>query len=122
MSQAQRTERGSHARYRAVIYLSGANAGQLADAERRCREYAREFNWLVVKSVRDDTQRSSLRRLLSDLGRLGVQIIITGTLEMISRDQDTRDDVMAAIERSRCFVHPVCVPTRSGASAVTGGE
>lgn len=101
------------AQYRAVIYLSGANATQLDDAERRCREYAREFNWQVLKSVRDNGDRSNLLRLLSELDLLAVQIIVTGNLDMISPDQDTRDDVMAAIERSRCFVHPVCISWRA---------
>jgi hypothetical protein len=96
--------------YRVVIYLSGPDADELDAAESRCRAYAGEFNWHVIESMRDCGDRTGLKRLIPRLDSLQAQIILTGTLEMISPDQDTRDGLVAAIERSRCIVHPVCSP------------
>jgi hypothetical protein len=116
VTQAQiKDQRGR--KYRSVIYLSGPDAGQLDDAETRCRAYAREFRWTVLKCTRDPGDRSALRQLIPQLDRLNVQIIVTDTLDMISADQDTRDGLLAAIERSRCIVHPVRVPCRARAAA-----
>jgi hypothetical protein len=120
----QRTARAAEdtprAEYRAVIYLSGARRGLLDELERRCRSYANEFSWRIVKCIRDGGDRSGLRGLVAELNDLGVQIIITGTLDMISPDQDTRDGVLAAIERSRCIVHPVTSPCRAAAGTPSG--
>ncbi len=93
--------------YRVVIYLSGPDVRELDEAETRCRVYADEFDWHVIEAVRDCGDRSSLRKLIARLDNMRAQIIVTGTLEMISPDQDTRDGLLAAIERSRCIVHPV---------------
>jgi hypothetical protein len=110
---AKTSEQNAATSYRAVIYLSGGDPAQLDVAEKRCREYADEFNWHVLMSKRDNGDRSELRKLVPELTGLNIQIIVTGTLDMISADQDTRDGILAAIERSRCIVHPVCVPCRA---------
>jgi hypothetical protein len=99
--------------YRAVIYLSGASAELLDEAESQCRSHASEFNWQVLKTIRDSGDRSGLRGLISELSDLGVHIILTETLDMVSPDQDTQDGVLAAIERSRCIVHPIASPCRA---------
>jgi hypothetical protein len=99
--------------YRAVIYLSGTSTDLLDEAERQCRSHASEFNWQVLKTIRDGGDRSGLRGLISELSDLGAHIILTETLDMVSPDQDTRDGVLAAIERSRCIVHPVTSPRRA---------
>lgn len=100
------------AKYRSVVYLSGPDDEQLNAAESECRAYAREFRWKVLKCTRDNGDRGGLRRLIAELDDLNVHIIITYTLDMISPDQDTRDGLLAAIERSRCIVHPVSTPCR----------
>jgi hypothetical protein len=92
---------------RAVIYLRGTGRGQLDDAEKRCGEYAQRFGWQVLKSVRDANDGSGLGQLLMQVNELRIQIIITGSLDMISPDQSIRDDLMATIERSQCIVQPV---------------
>ena len=83
---------------------------QLDDAERRCREYASRFGWLILESIRDHDAGIRLNRLLSKVNALGAQIIVTDTLEMISSDQDTRDDLMMVIERSECIGPPAQGP------------
>jgi hypothetical protein len=81
------------AEYRVVIYLCGTEDTQLDDAERRCREYASRFGWLILESIRDHDAGIRLNRLLSKVNALGAHIIVTDTLEMISSHQDTRDDL-----------------------------
>lgn len=108
--------------YRAVIYLSGTSAEVTETAERRCRSYAHEFNWRVLKTIRDSGDRSGLRGLITELDLLDVHIILTGTLDMISPDQDSRDGLLAAIERTRCIVHPVSVPCRRGTAVASDSD
>jgi hypothetical protein len=105
-------EEAAAADYRAVIYLCATEENQLDDAERRCREYAGRFGWHVLESIRDHGGSAGLDQLLSKVSGLGVQIIVTDTLDMISPDQGTRDNLMMAIERSQCIVHPVSAPSR----------
>jgi hypothetical protein len=101
------------AEYRAVIYLCGTDEKGLDDAERRCREYAGRFGWPVVESIRDHGGSAGLDQFLSKVSGPGVQIIVTDTLDMISPDQGTRDNLMMVIERSQCIVHPVSAPCRT---------
>lgn len=91
--------------YRAVIYLSGHDRGQLDQAEQLCRAHADEFGWQVLRCVRD-SNGSALTQLIAELSDL--DIVLTGTLDMIPQDHE------AAIERSQCIVHPVCTPCRAG--------
>jgi hypothetical protein len=95
--------------YSAVIYLSGIDGKQLDDTERCCRAYASRFGWHVLESIRD----TSRGQLLAKAASLGAQIILTGSLDMISPDPDTRDDLMMALERAECIVHPLNTPCRS---------
>jgi hypothetical protein len=48
--------------------------------------------------------------LLTIASRLGAQIILTDTLDMIASDQDTRDDMMTATERAEYIIQPVNTP------------
>jgi hypothetical protein len=97
-------------RYRAVIYLLGQDSAQLDETEQRCRAHAAEFGWQVLRCLRD-SDGTALARLLTELSDLDVRIVLTGTLDMISPDYE------AAIERSQCIVHPVCIPCREGRAA-----
>ena len=97
------------AEYSAVIYLFGMDGKQLDDAERCCRDYASRFGWHVLESIHD----TSPGQLLAKAIGLRPQIILTGTLDMISPDQDTRDDLMMSLERAECIIHPVSTPGRS---------
>jgi hypothetical protein len=94
------------AEYSAVIYLCGTDGKQLDDAERRCRDYADRFGWHVLESIHDTSPGQQLAKAASH----GAQIILTGTLDMISPDQTTRDDLMMALERTECIIHPVGAP------------
>jgi hypothetical protein len=94
--------------YSAVIYLRGPDEKQLDTAERRCREYAGRFGWHVLESIHD----TSTGQLLTQAASLGAQIILTDTLDMISPDQDTRDDLMMFLKRAECIVHPLTTPCR----------
>jgi len=40
-------------KYHAVLYLRGTEDKQLDDAERRCRDYASQFGWHVMETIRD---------------------------------------------------------------------
>jgi DNA invertase Pin-like site-specific DNA recombinase len=100
----------AQAEYRAIIYLRGTQDEQLNRAEQRCRNYAGRFGWHVLESIRDHGDHTSLSQLLPRISRLETQIILTDTLDMISPDQGTRDDLMMLIERSECIVHPVTTP------------
>jgi hypothetical protein len=95
--------RNSTAEYSAVIYLSGTDDKQLDHAERCCRAYASRFGWPVLESIRD----TSPGQLLTQAASHGAHIILTGSLDMISPDQNTRDDLMMALERAECIVHPL---------------
>jgi hypothetical protein len=120
VSDAQEADSVIRPAYRAVIYLHGDSRNELHEMEMRCREYAAEFGWDVQRCLRDVGDQIALRWLVALLPDLDLQIIVTGTLDMISPDQDTRDGMMAAIERSRVLVHPVCSPARAGALAGAG--
>lgn len=101
-----------HARtagYTAVIYLSGTDGKELDDAEQCCREYAGRFGWHVLKSIRD----TSPGRLLANAATPGAHIILTGSPDMISPDQDRRNYLVMALERTGCIVHPLSRPCRS---------
>jgi hypothetical protein len=98
----------TNARHSAVIYLRGTGQEELDDAERRCREYANRFGWQVLESIRD----TSSGQLLAQAASRGAQIILTGSLDMISPDQNTQDDLMMALEKSECIVHPLNAPCR----------
>ena len=93
----------SKTEYSAVIYLSGMDRKQLDDTERFCRDYANRFGWRVLESIHDTSPGQQLAKAVG----LGPQIILTGTLDMISPDQDTRDGLMMSLERAECIVHPV---------------
>jgi hypothetical protein len=95
------------AEQRSVIYLRGTDAGQLDVAEKRCAEYAQRFGWHVLGSVRDRRDGADLSLLIGRIRDLGIQVVITGSLDMISPDQESRDELLAAIERCQCFVQPV---------------
>jgi len=95
------------AELRSVIYLRGTDGGQLDAAEQRCGEYARKFGWQVMGSVRDSNDGAELRQLLTKVPELGIEIIITGSLDMISPEQSVRDELLATIERRQCIVQPV---------------
>jgi len=90
-----------------VIYLRGTDRRQLDDAEQRCGAYARRFGWQVMGSVRDGNDGTELKQLLRNVRELGIEIIMTGSLDMISPEQSVRDELMAAIERRQCIVQPV---------------
>jgi len=96
--------------YPAVIYLRKTENTNLDDAERRCREYARRFGWPIVESIHDKGADISPSRLLTIASQLGAQIILTDTLDMIAPDEDTRDEVMMAMERAEYIIHPVNTP------------
>jgi len=98
--------------YPAVIYLRKTENTNLDDAERRCREYAHRFGWPVVESIHDNRANISPSYLRNIASQLGAQIILTDTRDMIAPDQDTRDDLMMAIERAECILHPVSTPGR----------
>jgi hypothetical protein len=97
----------SKTEYSAVIYLSGADQKQLGDAERCCRAYASRFGWRVLESIHDNSPGQLLPKAMD----LGPHIILTGTLDMISPDQKTRDDLMMFLERAECIVHPISTPS-----------
>ena len=99
----------STAEYSAVIYLSGIDEKQLDEAERRCRDYASRFGWHVLESIRD----TSPGQLLAKAASLRAQVILTGSPDMISPDEATRNDLMMATERAGCIVHPLSTPCRS---------
>jgi hypothetical protein len=94
--------------YSAVIYLSGMDTKQLDDAERCCRDYANRFRWRVLESIHD----TSPGQLLAKAIGLKPQIILTSTLDMISPDPHTRDDLMMTMERAECIIHPVNTASR----------
>jgi hypothetical protein len=96
----------SKTEYSAVIYLSGMDRKQLDDTERCCRDYANRFGWRVLESIQD----TSPGQLLAKAIGLRPQIILTGTLDMISPDQSTRNDLMMSLERAQCIIHPVTTP------------
>jgi hypothetical protein len=96
------------AEYSAVIYLSGIDTKQLDDAERCCRDYANRFGWRVLESIHDTSPGQLLARAIS----LNPQIILTSTLDMISPDPDTRDDLMMTMERAEYIIHPVNTASR----------
>jgi hypothetical protein len=100
--------RDRRAEYSAVIYLSGIDDKQLDDAEQCCRDYASRFGWQVLESIRATSPGQQLTKAAS----LGAQIILTGSLDMISPDQGTRDDLMTALERAECIIHPLNPPCR----------
>jgi hypothetical protein len=100
--------RDNSVEYSAVIYLSGIDDKQLDDTERCCRAYASRFGWQVLESIRD----TSPGQLLLQAASRGAQIILTGSLDMISPNQDTRDDLIMALERAECIVHPLNTPRR----------
>ena len=81
---------------------------QLDDAERRCRDYANRFGWRVLESIHDTSPGQLLPKAIG----LKPQIILTSTLDMISPDQDTRDDLMMTMERAECIIHPVNTASR----------
>jgi hypothetical protein len=95
------------AEHRAVIYLRGDDGQQLDAAEQRCCDYADRFGWRVLKVIRDSSVNTDPGQLLGKIGKLDAQIILTDTLNMLSPDQDARDDLMMILERSECIVHPV---------------
>jgi len=97
----------SMAELRTVIYLRGTDSGQLDDAEQRCGAYAQRFGWQIMGSVRDGNDDGELKRLLRNVRELGIEIIMTGNLDMISPEPSVRDELMAAIERRQCIVQPV---------------
>jgi hypothetical protein len=101
--------RDSMTKYSAMIYLSGTDGQQLDDAERCCRDYAGRFGWNVMGSIRD----SSPGQLITKAADRGAQIILTGSLDMISPDQHTRDNLIMTLERAGCIVHPLSTPGRS---------
>jgi hypothetical protein len=94
--------------YSAVIYPSGMDTKQLDDAERRCRDYANRFGWRVLESIHDTSPGQLLPKAIG----LKPQIILTSTLDMISPNQDTRDDLMMTMERAECIIHPVTTASR----------
>jgi hypothetical protein len=98
----------SASEYAAVIYLSGMDTKQLDHAERRCRDYANRFGWRVLESIHDTSPGQLLAKAIS----LNPQIILTSTLDMISPDPDTRDDLMMTMERAECIIHPVNTASR----------
>lgn len=95
--------------YSAVIYLSGTDEKQLDLTEQYCRDYASRFGWQVLESIRAIGPGD----LLAKAASLGAQIILTGSLDMISADQDTRDELMMALERAECIIHPLNTPCRT---------
>jgi hypothetical protein len=99
--------------YPAVIYLRNTGNTSFDDAERRCREYARRFGWPVVESIHDNGANISPGHLLTIASQLGAEIILTDTLDMIAPDEDTRDEVMMAMERAEYIIHPVSMPSRT---------
>ena len=107
------TGHDSGAECSAVIYLCGNDQKQLDDAERRCREYADRFGWPILESIRDNGTNTNADQLLAKASQLRAHIILTDTLDMISPDQDTRDDLMMFLERAECIVHPVTMPCHS---------
>ena len=96
--------------YPAVIYLRNTGNTSLDDAERRCREYAHQFGWPVVESIHDNGTNISPGHLLTIASQLGAQIILTDTLDMIAPDEDTRDDLMTAMERAEYIIPPSAHP------------
>jgi DNA polymerase III alpha subunit len=121
---AQTPSRTTTAEYQAVIYLCGTEGKALDDAERRCRDYAARFGWPVLDSIRRHGSHASATFLVSRARALGAQIIITDTLDMLAPDQAARDEVLAAIERGQCILHPVAPPRRPdvASSARPGGD
>ncbi|SRR5216683_721997 len=95
---------------RAVIYVTGDDDSVTAEAERRCYEYAERFGWSVQKSIRVQGSSASLRALSAMIPELGIEIILTGSLDMTSADQNTRDRLMMMIERGGAIIHPVSGP------------
>jgi hypothetical protein len=87
----------------AIIYVSGTDSKELDDAERSCREYAGRFGWRVLKAIRDNAPG----KLLAKAARPGTDIILTGSPDMISLDQNTRDHLVMTLERAGCIVHPL---------------
>lgn len=96
-------------RYTAVIYLCGTDSKELNDAEQRCRDYAAQFGWHVLKTIRDTTPG----RLLGRMASRGSHIILTGSPEMISPDQNARDGLVMALERAGYLVHHLSTPCRT---------
>lgn len=96
-------------RYTAVIYLCGIDSKELDDAEQRCRDYAGRFGWHVLKTIRDTRPG----RLLARLAGRGSHIILTGSPDMISSDQNARDRLVMALEKAGYLVHPLSTPGRS---------
>jgi hypothetical protein len=92
---------------RSVIYLSGTDARQLEVAEKRCAYSAQRFGWHILGTVRDGSDRAALPRLVGQIRELNIQVVMTGSLDMLAPDQASRDELLATIERCQCFVQPV---------------
>jgi DNA-binding XRE family transcriptional regulator len=109
------------AKMRVVIYLCGEDDGELDDSEKRCGEHAERFGWRVLEVIRHRAETASgLSQLVMKVNKLRVQIIVTDTLDMLSKDPAVRDGFMEAIERQQCIVHPVSMPPRRAAATLEG--
>jgi len=96
---------------RAVIYVRGDDDRLLRDAERECDEYAERFGWSVQESIYAPSSDTGLSALMSVILELDIGIVLTGSLDMISPDQETRDMPMMQIEKTGVIVHPVSTLT-----------
>ncbi len=94
---------------RAVIYVRGDDDGVVREAELRCDEYAARFGWSVQESIYAPGSDTSLSALIGTISELDIGIILTGSLDMISPDQETRDRLMMLIERRGMIIHPISV-------------
>jgi hypothetical protein len=104
------------AKMRVVIYLCGDDDGKLDDSEKQCSKHAERFGWQVLEVIRNKAEMpGDLNQLMIKVSRLQAQIIVTGTLDMLSPDPDVRDGFMEAIEREQCIVHPINMPPRGPA-------
>jgi hypothetical protein len=104
MSEAD--HQGRRAGITAIIYVCGTDGKELDDAERSCREYAGRFGWHVLKAIRDNAPGN----LLAKAAGPGADIILTGSPDMISPDQNARDHLVMTMERAGCIVHPLSAP------------
>jgi hypothetical protein len=100
------------AKVRVIIYLRDTDNGKLDDAEKKCGEYSERFGWQVLDTLRNSGSGPNLSELVLKINRLKAQIIVTDSLDMISADQEVRDNFMEAIERNQCIVHPISMPLR----------
>lgn len=108
------------AKARVVIYLRDIDEGHLDDTEKQCGEYAERFGWQVLDVIRHVGPATSLSQLAMKANNMKAQIILTGSLDMISADQDALDNFMEAIERHQCIVHPIRTPPRRHAVGRSG--